>query len=73
MNRSLTLNVQRDYPELTNHRIYTALGLDPGNVNAYLNHGDLRRVSVKTTDRIFEYVDAYAKAHNENSQGAGEV
>lgn len=71
--RKFILNSKKDYPELTNHKIYTELRLDPGNVNAYINHGDLRRVSVKTTDRIFEYVDAYAKAHNENSQGAGEV
>lgn len=57
--RRFVLMVQKSCPELTNYRIYTRLKLNPGNINAYLKHGDLSKVSAKTADKIFEYADSF--------------
>lgn len=51
----------KNCPDMANYKIYTGLGLNPGNINAYLKHGDLSNVSAKTADRIFEYADSFAK------------
>lgn len=59
--RMFVLMVQKSLPELTNYRIYTGLGLNPGNINAYLKHGDLSKVSAETAEKIFDYADSFAK------------
>lgn len=43
----------------TNYRIYTDLKLNPGNVNAWLKHGNSEMVSYRTAERIMEYVLRY--------------
>ena len=44
---------------LTNYRIYKDLGLNPGNVNDYLTNKNIKKVSVDTALKIFEYAYAY--------------
>lgn len=43
----------------TNYRIYTDLGLNPGNINSWLRNGDSRKVSYQTARIIMEYVLNY--------------
>lgn len=42
---------------ITNYRIYKALNLNPGNVNAYLKDGNSSKVGLKTARRILTYVN----------------
>lgn len=42
---------------VTNYRIYTDLKLNPGNLNAWLKHGDADKVSLDTTRRTLRYVE----------------
>lgn len=44
---------------ITNYRIYTTLGLNPGNANAFLKNGDVSKVSLDTTRRILQFVNEY--------------
>lgn len=44
---------------VTNYRIYTDLKLNPGNLNAWLKHGDSEKVSLETARRTLRYVEAY--------------
>jgi len=51
---------------LSNYRLYRDLGLNPGNINAYLKHGDTSKVSLDTARKILalaksncEYADQY--------------
>lgn len=46
---------------LTNYRVYTALKLNPGNTNAWLKHGDCRKVSLDTARRVLHYAQSYPK------------
>ncbi len=41
---------------VTNYRIYTDLRLNPGNVNAWLKHGDCEKVSLNTARIVLQYV-----------------
>ena len=41
---------------ISNAKIYQALGYNPGNINAYLKHGDIARVTLGTATEIMEYV-----------------
>ncbi len=41
---------------ITSYRIYTDLKLNPGNVNAWLKHGDARKVSLATARKILQYL-----------------
>ncbi len=41
---------------VTNYRIYKDLGLNPGNVNAFLTHGDCSKVSLSTARMILRYL-----------------
>lgn len=45
---------------VTNYRIYTDLKLNPGNLNAWLKHGDSEKVSLDTARRTLQYVEARA-------------
>lgn len=42
---------------VTNYRIYTDLKLNPGNLNAWLKHGDSDKVSLDTARRTLRYVE----------------
>ena len=42
---------------VTNYRIYTDLKLNPGNLNAWLKHGDSDKVSLETAWRTLRYVE----------------
>jgi hypothetical protein len=54
--RDRVLNAMRK-KRLTNYRVYTELGLNPGNINAYLKNADATKVSRTTARKILEYVD----------------
>ena len=41
---------------LSNYRIYRDLGLNPGNANAFLTHGDCTKVSLNTARRTLQYL-----------------
>lgn len=41
---------------ITNYRIYTDLHLNPGNVNDFLTNGNVSKLSLKTAERIFDYI-----------------
>ena len=43
---------------VTNYRIYTDLELNPGNLNAWLKHGNGDKVSLETARRTLRYVEA---------------
>ena len=42
---------------VSNYRIYTDLKLNPGNVNAWLKHGVVDKVSLETARRTLRYVE----------------
>lgn len=42
---------------VTNYRIYTDLKLNPGNLNAWLKHGDADKVSLDTARKTLRYVE----------------
>lgn len=44
---------------ITNYRIYKGLGLNPGNVNAFLTHEDCSKVSLDTARKILGFVRSY--------------
>ena len=45
---------------VSNYRIYTDLQLNPGNVNAWLKHGNSEKVSLNTARMMLRYVEQYA-------------
>lgn len=45
---------------VTNYRIYTDLKLNPGNLNAWLKHGDSDKVSLETARRTLRYVETHS-------------
>ena len=49
---------------LSNYRLYRDMGLNPGNVNAFLKHGDTSKVSLETARRML----ALAKEHSEHDE-----
>ena len=44
---------------ITNYRIYKVLKLNPGNVNAFLKHGDVTKMGLNTVRRILAFVNDY--------------
>ena len=44
-----------DEKGITNYRLYTDLGLNPGNANAFLKHGDTKKMSMGNVKRMFFY------------------
>ena len=44
---------------VSNYRLYTSLGLNPGDLNAWLKHGDGKKISLKTALAVLEQVRAY--------------
>lgn len=55
--RQKVKRLQKKYG-VTNYRIYTDLELNPGNLNAWLKHGDGDKVSLETARRTLRYVEA---------------
>lgn len=45
---------------VTNYRIYTDLNLNPGNLNAWLKHGNGEKVSLDTARLTLRYVESIA-------------
>jgi hypothetical protein len=43
--------------QVSNYRVYKDLQLNPGNVNAFLKHGDVSKVSLTTARRMLEYLE----------------
>ena len=50
------VEVQRE-KGITNYRIYKALNLNPGNVNAFLKNGDTGKIGLNTARRMLKYVN----------------
>lgn len=48
----------QDQKGISNYRIYTALDMNPGNLNAWLKHGDGGKVSLETARRALRYVES---------------
>jgi len=46
---------------ITNYRIYSDLALNPGNLNAWLKHGDGAKVSLDTARKVLRYVENRAE------------
>lgn len=44
---------------VTNYRIYTDLKLNPGNLNAWLKHGNCDKVSLDTARKTLRYVEEH--------------
>lgn len=44
---------------VSNYRLYTSLGLNPGNLNAWLKHGDGKKVSLQTARAVLEQARSY--------------
>ena len=54
-NKILSLQEKK---QLSNYRIYTDLHLNPGNLNAWLKHGDCGKVSLKTARSVLRYAES---------------
>lgn len=44
---------------ISNYRIYCSLGLNPGNINAFLKNQDTSKVSIDTARNILSFVTAF--------------
>ena len=51
---------------VTNYRIYTDLKLNPGNLNAWLKHGDSEKVSLETARMTLRYVESASVQQSAN-------
>lgn len=51
--RARILELQKEN-HISNYRLYRELSLNPGNVNAYLKHGDTDKVSLETARKMLE-------------------
>lgn len=51
---------------VTNYRIYTDLKLNPGNLNAWLKHGDSDKVSLETARTTLRYVESVSVSYRAN-------
>lgn len=51
---------------VTNYRIYTDLKLNPGNLNAWLKHGDSEKVSLETARMTLRYVESASARQSVN-------
>lgn len=53
--RKRILALQKEY-RVTNYRLYTDLHLNPGNLNAWLKHGDPAKISLDSARRVMSYL-----------------
>lgn len=44
---------------ITNYRIYTALGMNPGNINSWLKNGDCKKVGLDASRKVLNFVENY--------------
>ena len=44
---------------ITNYRVYKDLKLNPGNINDYLTNNNVKKVSLDTVKRIYNYVSSF--------------
>lgn len=51
---------------VTNYRIYTDLKLNPGNLNAWLKHGDADKVSLEIARMAVRYVEGFSARQGTN-------
>lgn len=51
--RARILQLQKENA-FSNYRLYTELGLNPGNINAWLKHGDARKISLSAARRVLQ-------------------
>jgi len=65
--RKRTRQLQEEH-RISNYRLYRDLGLNAGNVNAYLKHGDAGKVSLETARRLFEQVKEHSGEKNRPAQ-----
>lgn len=56
--RSRVIQIQKE-KSITNYRIYTALHLNPGNVNSWLKNGNEKKIALSTGRKILDYVEKY--------------
>lgn len=54
--RQKVKRLQKKYG-VSNYRIYTDLNLNPGNLNAWLKHGNSKKVSLETARQTLHYVE----------------
>ena len=52
-NRIILLQKEK---HITNYRIYTDLKMNPGNINSFLKHGDVEKISLESARRIWKYI-----------------
>ena len=55
--RKKARSLQEHY-NITNYRIYTDLNLNPGNLNAWLKHGNCGKVSLDVARKVLQYLKA---------------
>ena len=53
--RQKVLKLQAE-KKITSYRIYTDLNLNPGNLNAWLKHGNSEKVSLETARNVLQYL-----------------
>jgi hypothetical protein len=58
--RQRILKLQAD-SGVSNYRIYTALGLNPGNLNAWLKYGTSEKVSLNTARKTLNYLKTHTR------------
>ena len=44
---------------ITKYKIYNLLNLNPGNVNDYLTNGNIKKVSLSTSKKIYQFCLSY--------------
>ena len=59
--RKRILALQKEY-RVTNYRLYTDLHLNPGNLNAWLKHGDPAKISLDSARCVVSYLQERASA-----------
>ena len=57
-NKTCVLTKLQKEKNISNYRIYKDLELNPGNINAYLKHGDPSKLSLATARKTLDYLEA---------------
>jgi hypothetical protein len=52
------INRLKEEKHISNYRIYTTLGLNPGNANAYLKHGDPKKIGLSAARKTLHYLES---------------
>ena len=59
--RSKILRLQKE-KHLTTYRMYSALQMNPGNMNAWLKHGDDGKVSLESARKVLHFAQNYTQS-----------